>query len=548
MRFPSMRDLTEAQKNVYFYAPTDKHVLVNGPPGTGKTLIACLRAIELQKRKVPVKLGMFNRVLTRYSSDAGEHGAMPSTTAREWFQQWWHQSGLPPHPHTADPIALEVPYAEREEARRLGARWDSRRWGGWSRRPGAWVIEWAPWHANQNAFRRWKAWHEPPIADPAKKLKTDWKAVWDHIMMHEAEIPDAALDLGVLLLDEGQDFAKDFYHTLGLISAIGGSRGKRVKHPLRCFVLADENQQITDENSTLEQIATGLKIPNELRYTLLDNFRNTREVAELARQFFADVGAIPNLPVRRGPFPQYFKLASLDASIQVIKNWVVNNPGKEAGVLVFTESKRAAACQRLETALSRVRNGKVTLQTYSWESRRENPAKELLFDHPDTVTVLNMQSAKGLEFDAVFILDLHEAQIGIYGEDRFKMQMFVAASRAREFVCLADSGPAGGSGRHLAFLPGTEYLERVTSGQIAGMQVETRSQPMSPASGADAPSTAAPLWLSAALEYAERKRLTVDDRRSRGGAMWIDGGPVHSAVLRPLGFIHSPRKNAWWRS
>ena len=72
MRLPKLRDLTQAQQDVYLYAPTDAHVLVAGPPGTGKTLIACFRALELQKRKAPVVLCMFSRVLAKFASNAGD--------------------------------------------------------------------------------------------------------------------------------------------------------------------------------------------------------------------------------------------------------------------------------------------------------------------------------------------------------------------------------------------------------------------------------------------------------------------------------------------
>src|SRR4051812_33163324 len=88
VRLPKLRELTKEQKRVYLYAPTDRHVLVQGPPGTGKTLIACLRAQELGRKEQPFVLGMFSRVLAKYSSNVCDDGAMPSQTVQVWFRQW----------------------------------------------------------------------------------------------------------------------------------------------------------------------------------------------------------------------------------------------------------------------------------------------------------------------------------------------------------------------------------------------------------------------------------------------------------------------------
>ena len=141
-------------------------------------------------------------------------------------------------------------------------------------------------------------------------------------------------------IDEGQDFPPGFYKTLRTISAVAAARGNVISHPPRCFVLADENQQLTEENSTLQQITEALGISAESRYQLLDNFRNSKEIAELARSFFADVGVLPRVPDRPSEKPVYAQVAGRTEIVDRIKIWFTNNPGKEIGIFVFNEAAR----------------------------------------------------------------------------------------------------------------------------------------------------------------------------------------------------------------
>lgn len=555
MRLPKIRQLTEEQKRVYLYAPTDRHVLVNGPPGTGKTLIACLRAVELQKKKVPVVLGVFNRVLAKYSSNAADGGALPSQTVITWFREWWKNSGLPPHRGHPGRISIEADITQKELIKAAGARWYPQEWRPWQSLKGVWMVDADRYFFRPEDFANWRLWHDLPVLD-GRDGGIDWLEIAKHIIQNDECIQDAALSLGTLLIDEGQDFPPGFYKTLRQICALAAARGSKVAYPPRCFILADENQQITEDNSTLQEIADALKIVDENRYLLLDNFRNSKEIAELARAFFADVGALPRVPVWSSEKPAYIRVHDLSGVVSRIRIWVANNPGKETGVFVFNDSTRATMVTELEHALGGMRGRNVTIQTYSWETRKINKADSLLFDTPDVVTVLNMQSCKGLEFDAVFVVDLHRAQIGIYGPDRFKMQMFVAVSRGRERVSLIDSGPHAGAGPYFDCLPASEFLER-ESDLATGSIENTPAAPAPPKRQEHAPAPAARVhatgrpgadnWETALAKLAERSGFRIADRRAAGGAIWVNGGSELHSALEPLGFAYSEKRAGWWR-
>lgn len=551
MRLPRIRDLTDEQKRVYLYAPTDKHVLVQGPPGTGKTLIACLRAKELSKKGAPYVLGMFNRVLAKYSSNAAGDGEMQSQTLVVWFRKWWERSGLPPHNSAGSQILIEAPFEDKDEVKRAGATWVRDAWRPWGHRPGAWQITSEQYLASPDAFSKWRLWHQPPTVE-GNAYRIAWVEVAKHILEHEDCIPDEVLDIGTLLIDEGQDFPPSFYKTLQVICAIAGSRKDRIKHPPRCFVLADENQQLTEENSTLEEIAAALKVIPEHRYTLLDNFRNSKEIAELARSFFNDVGVLPRIPSRSSERPIFSVLGSRGQAVERIRTWVRNNPGKETGVLVFDEFTRDALTKDLAKALEGTKGRSITVQTYSWKSREQNSVNDLQFDTGDVITVLNMQSCKGLEFDAVMIVGLREARIGLYGPDKFRMQMFVAVSRGRDWVHLMDFDLAGQPPAYTSFLPGPEVLEREGPARTGQSVVATPPQRVTAPDGSGQPSLAGKRvpqdeWRSALEQLVRSESLIVDDRSENGGAIWVEGGKRHEDRLKPLGFTYSEKRSAWWR-
>jgi len=540
MRLPKLRDLTEAQQDVYLYAPKDKHVLVEGPPGTGKTLIACLRAVELHKRGVPASLGMFNRVLTQYASNVGEgpDGAILVQTVHQWLRDWWNRAALPPCSGGGE-ICVQVDYEERSAAKAVGAWWDKERWRPWQNRKGTWVVDFDTWAAAPERFASWKLWHAPPQLADAKS-QTDWDAIVDHVMSHEESLEEDALSLGTLLIDEGQDFAPGFYRFLQLLAALGSL--KQVQFPLRCFVLADENQQLTQYNSKLFDIRTELKIDDARHYRLLDNFRNTHEIAELARSFFADVGVLPRLPERHGEIPSYAICKDMQECVRRIMNWVVNHPGKETGVLVFKEARREELQSILSAVAAKLKGRAIAVQSYSSKSSDQNKVSELVFDKPDVITVLNMQSCKGLEFDSVFVIDLNDAPIGKHGVDRFKMQMFVAVSRARDYVKFLESSCVPNDAPFMKELPSAEVLVR---------DVEKVSEPSSKIVIESVPTTERHTsgtedWAAWAKTFARKHDYSYEDLRP-AGCFWLYAPESHAKELEARGFKYTARRDGWWR-
>ena len=96
-------------------------------------------------------------------------------------------------------------------------------------------------------------------------------------------------DLPYLLVDEGQDMADLFY-----VFARAVAR--------QLTVFADENQRITDHQSTLDEIRARIRPDSEMQ--LKRNYRNTHEIAVVAAHFHQGTETgVPELPDRRGPKP-----------------------------------------------------------------------------------------------------------------------------------------------------------------------------------------------------------------------------------------------------
>ena len=57
-------------------------------------------------------------------------------------------------------------------------------------------------------------------------------------------------------------------------------------------------------------------------------------------------------------------------------------------------------------SLTRLGSTEIRVQTYGAKSKKHNVASRLVFDEHGVVTVLCFASAKGLEFDAVFLPEL----------------------------------------------------------------------------------------------------------------------------------------------
>lgn len=259
------------------------------------------------------------------------------------------------------------------------------------------------------SFYRQHYRHNPPEVER-------WIYDWPQILSKVNQEPPPGQSLPYLLIDEGQDLSEFFYPVARYLA----------KH---LTVFADENQRLMEHNSTLDAIQKRAVIKE--RHELRRNYRNTREIAALAADFCTGLSTgVPDLPDRRGDKPKLVRTDALHETVEYIARYERNHSDLEIGV--FTPTKR------LQTKFVNRLKGKTKNPVQFYEGGKGVHAVTLNFEVPG-IKVVNYPSAKGLEFDVVFIPEL-QALVDNPNSAEFKMKFYVLVSRAREDLYLMYSG------------------------------------------------------------------------------------------------------------
>lgn len=294
-------------------------------------------------------------------------------------------------------------------------------------------------------------WHkglsqQPPPCLPSDRFAYDWMKILANVAPVAIADPQK-VNFGHLIVDEGQDFPADMYRILATIAQMANGPDGRPA----ITVFADDNQRMNEkQNSTVGEIEEAMAIPKGRVYLLKKNYRNSRQIAMFARHYFVGaVTGVPDLPDRVGKSkPRITRASDIDAIRDKVSIFAKNNPGMQVGILCSGNSIRRTLYNKVENS---VRGTGLMVQTYASGDKVDS----MDFDRAGTITILNLQSAKGLEFDAVFIVDPFVDGAGALSVQS-KMQLYVMASRARDYLELFLLNPPGNLAN---FLPPEELYE-----------------------------------------------------------------------------------------
>ena len=255
---------------------------------------------------------------------------------------------------------------------------------------------------------------------PPKVSQSRWIFDWNACLQKIITDPPPIFERYNIVVDEGQDMPKDFYVLLSFISE-------------SLTIFADENQRITSEQSTIAEIKAASGITDVV--SLSANYRNTREIAEFAATFYTGLrSGIPALPSKHGERPFLLAFSKLHQTISYISRYENDNPGLTIGILLSRSDEATRFYNRLE---KRVVNP-VEIYLSSQQRHQSKVQHQVEFTHPG-IKILTYASAKGLEFDTVFLPELQSVTGDPHGDD-LRMKFYVMASRAKSALGLMYTG------------------------------------------------------------------------------------------------------------
>ncbi len=283
---------------------------------------------------------------------------------------------------------------------------------------------------------RWISWFNGVYKDltgeyPPRHPGSDWgDIIWEEV---ENEIidRDAMNHLAgkSIIIDEGQDMPPGFYNALRLLGAQS------------IFVAADQNQQIGERNSSIEDIRTALDIELDDVLYLTENFRQKEQgyaIARLAREFHTDPASpppeLPPEPMAQSPDLPLLYAHSAERMDNIMRKILVrieNRQDRLVGIITDKDDDRISWLKKAWEVQEK-NSGLDAIPVKTYFSTMDEPLIEKINFNQGGILVINAASCKGLEFDEVFIVDLQNFRADAADIDIAKKRFYVMISRARE--------------------------------------------------------------------------------------------------------------------
>ncbi len=242
----------------------------------------------------------------------------------------------------------------------------------------------------------------------------------------EARVPTAAYQ--AILVDEGQDFADNWYRLL--LRALDPEAN-------RLFIAFDSTQNIYRRRISWR--ALGIQIAGRTR-VLKRNYRNTRPILAVAYAMVleqdaaeADPGdvvsslVVPDQALREGPAPELERLDSAEDVRRHAKAWI------EARL-----ARGIPPGDILVLGYNRLGMEKIA----SWLDEQKIPASFLPARRLEgTVGVSTIHSSKGLDAGHVLILNAHDLD-GLRTREEARRLLYIGMTRARDELCISFARPS----------------------------------------------------------------------------------------------------------
>jgi superfamily I DNA/RNA helicase len=226
----------------------------------------------------------------------------------------------------------------------------------------------------------------------------------------------------VLIIDEGQDLPPVAHAFLSRFAN-------------QIIVLADVNQSLLSDNvSNLYEIKQAYHIFDSVYY-LQDNYRNTKEIYELAKIFNQHPDRFDVITHKKGSMPELRLVTTIDEMIKQVMLIITKNPEKTVGVFLATQKTGIlkSVKQFMDAVISKFPNYDVEQKSRIsyYQSRRSST----LDFEGSYVHFMSLNTMKGLEYDIVICPNLEDISFDVFGQ--FTSNMYVAITRAKsDFIAI----------------------------------------------------------------------------------------------------------------
>jgi len=205
-------------------------------------------------------------------------------------------------------------------------------------------------------------------------------------------------EISEIIIDEAQDISLETH--------------KKLKEKFQISCGADDDQILYPGNSTTKNELETL-YPENVKFTLIQNFRNSYEILQLTNSVFPNciseeildyaktnfrTGIIPKLIIEKDELKRQKRI------VETIKEIIPKN--KTIGILVPTQNYTSASIDNLKKIL---KDNNIDFSSYD---NRDNPRSlevpQIRKDGIQRIHLTTFKSSKGLEFDSVIIPNFEE--------------------------------------------------------------------------------------------------------------------------------------------
>ncbi len=383
-KLPNYGDLNKEQDKV-LALPKDGQFLIVGGPGTGKSVVALLRASKSQDDKDYIFL-TFNHVLNTATKQV-----VPFNLESDSCTRWLYR----------------LQYCLT----------------------GKWMPETEDYKADykkiSNDFENFSSNNFQNINTNFPEKSNTRRDFHKWLMSLKGKNLTEKFENLHFIIDEAQDMPPGFYEALQSLGC------------KNFFIVADQNQQITEDNSSRQELTDVLALEAEDVIELKENFRQkgNLKIAELAQYFYTDISSPkPDLPTGISiDTAILYEYEWVNSCVEMILNEADRNNDKLIGLFVATDTKREDYVKKLNNMDILRDNEKPIIESYTSQEEQVN------IDFSSTgIVVLCDKSVKGIEFDIVYIvLD----GFNLSGDDytNLKKRFYVMTSRAKEKLIILKS-------------------------------------------------------------------------------------------------------------